>query len=131
VIVPDSSAWIGYFRGVDSPTRLALRGAIRQRVAVLCEPVWAEVMRGAREGRDRSAIEKAFAGLTMVPTTHEDWENAVTIGRLTQRRGVAVRSFMDCLIAGIAARTGATLLHDDVVFERIAETFPLLDQTRG
>jgi predicted nucleic acid-binding protein len=44
---------------------------------------------------------------------------------------VVIRSFMDCLIAGIAVRSAATVLHSDVDFERIAGVFPLLDQTRG
>ena len=44
---------------------------------------------------------------------------------------MTVRSFLDCLIAGIAVRADATVLHSDVDFERIADVFPLLDQTRG
>ncbi|MFT4028815.1 MAG: PIN domain nuclease [Protaetiibacter sp.] len=131
MIVPDSSAWIDYLRERDTPARPALRAALRQDLAVLCEPVWAELMRGVRDGRDRTRIERTLAGLDIIPTAHEDWENAVTIARASRRRGVTIRSFTDCLIAGIVVRTGATLLHNDVDFERIADAFPLLAQTRG
>lgn len=131
MIVADSSAWIDYLRDRDTPTVDALDGAIRQGIAVLCEPVWAEVMRGVRDGRDRDRVERALAGFDVIPTLREDWENAVTIARFAQRGGVGIRSFMDCLIAGIVVRSGATLLHNDVDFERIAEVFTLLDQTRG
>lgn len=131
MILADSSAWIDYLRDRATPTVDALEGAMRQRIAVLCEPVWAEVMRGTREGPDRDRVERALASVEMIPTHREDWENAVTIARFAQRRGVAIRSFLDCLIAGIAVRSGATLLHNDAGFERLAEAFPLLDQTRG
>jgi predicted nucleic acid-binding protein len=131
VILPDSSAWIDYLRERESPARPALRAAIREGIAVLCEPVWAELVRGARDDRNQRRLERTLAGFPMLPTLHEDWQNAATIGRMTTRRGVTVRSFLDCLIAGIAVRAGATVLHSDVDFERIAAVFPLLDQTRG
>lgn len=131
MIVADSSAWIDYLRDRDTPTVDALDGAIRQGIAVLCEPVWAEVMRGVRDDRDRDRVERTLAGFDVIPTQREDWENAVTIARFAQQHGVGIRSFMDCVIAGIVVRTGATLLHNDVDFERIGSVFPLLDQTRG
>lgn len=131
MILPDSSAWIDYLRGRDTPTRTALRGALREGIAVLCEPVWAELMRGARDDRHGEQLESALAGFTMIPTIREDWENAAAIGRITRRNGVTVRSFLDCLIAGIAVRSDTTLLHSDSDFERIAKVFPLLDETRG
>ncbi len=131
MILPDSSAWIDYFRGRDTPTRAALRGAIRQGLAVLCEPVWAELLRGARDDRHREQLQRALAAFPMIPTAREDWENAAAIGRISRGNGVTVRSFLDCLIAGIAVRSAATVLHSDVDFERIAGVFPLLDQTRG
>lgn len=131
MILADSSAWIDYLRNRDTPAVDALDAAIRDGVARLCEPVWAEVMRGACDDRDQERVERALAAVPLVPTVRADWENAATIGRITRRNGVVIRSFMDCLIAGIAVRAAATVLHSDVDFERIASVFPLLDQTRG
>jgi predicted nucleic acid-binding protein len=131
VILADSSAWIDYLANRSTPAVEALVAAIRAEIALLCEPVWAELTRGARDEREQKKIESALAAVPVVTTTREDWENAATIGRITSRHGVAIRSFMDCLIAGIAVRSGATVLHSDVDFERIAGVFPLLDQTRG
>lgn len=131
MILPDSSAWIDYLRERDSPARPALRGAIRQGIAVLCEPVWAELLRGARDDRNQARLERTLAGFPMIPTLREDWETGATIGRMTRRNGLTVRSFLDCLIAGIAIRSDATVLHSDGDFERIAEVLPMLDQTRG
>ena len=131
MILPDSSAWIDYLRDRDGFTADALDAAIRQGIAVLCEPVWAELVRGARDDRNQAQLERTLAGFPMIPTLREDWETAATIGRMTRRSGVTVRSFLDCLIAGIAIRSDATVLHSDADFERIAGIFPMLDQTRG
>jgi len=131
VILPDSSAWIDYLRGRDTPARPALRAALGQNLAVVCEPVWAEVMLGARDERHLDRMGRMFAQLPMLPTAFSDWESAATIARLTRERGVTIRSFIDCLIAGIALRHDATVLHSDGDFERIASVFPMLDETRG
>lgn len=131
VILADSSAWIDYLRERDSPARPALRAAISAGIAVICEPVWAELLGGARDDRNQIRLERTLAGFSMIPTLREDWETAATIGRMTRRNGVTVRSFLDCLIAGIALRSDATLLHSDGDFERIADVIPMFDQTRG
>jgi predicted nucleic acid-binding protein len=131
VILPDSSAWVDYLRDRESVTVDALDAAIRQGIAVVCEPVWAELLRGARDDRNQARLERTLAGFPMIPTLREDWETAATIGRMTRRNGLTVRSFLDCLIAGIAIRSDATVLHSDGGFERIAEVLPMLEQTRG
>lgn len=131
MILPDSSAWIDYLRNRDTPAVEALDAAIKQDLVVLCEPVWAEVMRGARDDRHHDELERTLAPFEMIPTEFADWENASTIARMTRARGLTIRSFMDCLVAGIAIHHDVTVLHSDNDFERIAETFPMLDQTRG
>ncbi len=131
MILPDSSAWIDFLRGRDTPARLALRAAIGQGLVVLCEPVWAEVMQGARDERHHGTLARTLAQFAMLPTEFADWENASTISRMTRERGRTIRSFMDCLVAGVAIHHDATVLHSDGDFERIAEVFPMLDQTRG
>lgn len=130
MILPDSSAWIDFLRsrGVRQP---ALQAGIDQGIVAVCEPVWAEVVAGARDDRNRSRMGQFLASFPMIPTEFSDWENASTISRMTRERGQTIRSFMDCLIAGIAMHHDLTVLHSDADFERIAAVFPMLDQTRG
>ena len=131
MILPDSSAWVDYLRGRSTRTADALDAAIRQGTVAMCEPVWAEVIAGARDERHHERLERALGSFDMIPTTFDDWENAATISRMTRRSGLTVRTFVDCLVAGIAVHRGATVLHNDSDYERIAALFPLLDQTRG
>lgn len=131
MILPDSSAWIDYLRARDTPARAALRAAIDQGIVVMCEPVWAELIAGARDDRHQEQLEETLGSFDMIPTTFDDWENAATISRVARRSGQTIRTFIDCLIAGIAVHHDATVLHSDGDYERIAAAFPLLDQTRG
>lgn len=131
VILPDTSAWVDYLRNRSTPAVAALDAGVRQGIVTVCEPVWAELVQGARDDLEQDRIERMLGGIPPVVTEFADWENAATIGRLTRRNGTPIESFMDCLIAGIAVHHGATVLHSDDDYERIAAAFPLLEQTRG
>ena len=49
-----------------------------------------------------------------------DYEEAAALYRHCRRRGETVRNLMDCLIAAVAIRNGAPVLHADVDFDVLA-----------
>jgi predicted nucleic acid-binding protein len=130
MILADTSAWVSFLRGGTATDHAAIRTAIDARHLVLCEPVYAEIMAGVRD-HEVGDVERELARYEMIPTTWSDWETAATLKRLAARRGLTIRTMVDCLIASIALRTGSTVLHQDRDFERIAEVFPGFAQTRG
>ncbi len=130
MIIADTSAWINFLRNAQGESSAPLRAAMNEGRLVLCEPVHAEIMAGARE-HEMGWTERTLAAFTLIPTERSDWENAATVKRMASRRGRTVPDLIDCLIAGIAIHHDATVLHDDSDFELIAEVFPMLDQTRG
>jgi len=46
-----------------------------------------------------------------------------------QRKGIRIRSIIDCLIAATAIETGATILHKDRDFDYIAKHYPVIAET--
>jgi predicted nucleic acid-binding protein len=54
-----------------------------------------------------------------------DYEAAAGLYRRCRRAGETVRKLTDCLIAVVAMRAGAALLHQDQDFEAIARHAPL------
>lgn len=50
-----------------------------------------------------------------------DYEEAADLYRACRGRGATVRKLIDCLIAAIAIREGATVLHNDRDFEVLAK----------
>ena len=55
----------------------------------------------------------------------DDYEHAADPYRRCRRAGETVRKLTDCLIAVVALRTGAALLHTDRDFDAIARNAPL------
>jgi predicted nucleic acid-binding protein len=54
-----------------------------------------------------------------------DWELAAALYRACRRAGTAIRRLPDCLVAVVAMRVGADLLHQDADFDAIAQYAPL------
>ncbi|MEJ7833972.1 MAG: PIN domain nuclease [Nocardioides sp.] len=121
----DSSVWVDYLH--NAPTRSAqwLDAALLDGPPALTEPVLMEVLAGLSDHESRR-FETLVSTLELAAVTPDiDYRVAADIYRATRRVGRTVRQLNDCLIAAVALRTGATLVHKDVDFEVIAEIFQL------
>jgi predicted nucleic acid-binding protein len=92
---------------------------------VVTDVVVLELLAGARDDRHRRDLERMLARFVRVATEQDDYEEAAAIYRACRRGGSTPRSLLDCLIAAVAMRIGASLLHDDRDFELIARHVPL------
>jgi predicted nucleic acid-binding protein len=59
------------------------------------------------------------------PASGETYVQAAKLYRTGRKRGVTIRSLVDCLFAAIAMEHGAVILHKDRDYERISEYAPL------
>src|SRR3989337_4517539 len=59
------------------------------------------------------------------PGSEETYVRAARLSRTGRKRGVTIRSLIDCLIAAIAMEQEATVLHRDRDFDRISGYAPL------
>jgi predicted nucleic acid-binding protein len=92
-----------------------------------------EVLQGARDQAEWRALHENLSAQRLaapenLATLH--WE-AARIFFDCRRRGITVRSSVDCLIAAQAMEAKATLLHDDEDFERIKKVRKGLKTERG
>jgi predicted nucleic acid-binding protein len=123
----DSSAWIEFFRRTGSRANVAVREMMQERPGdvAITEPVMLELLAGAPGGRAFSQIEKLTGALQLLPVDAAvDYRDAAMAHRAVRRGGNTVRKTMDCLIAAVAARTGATLVHRDRDFDVLAAALP-------
>jgi predicted nucleic acid-binding protein len=118
----DTSVWIDYLRGSDTRARHELRRMLAHPADVaITEPVVMELLAGVTDDKALSALEALTTGLPMISVDPRlDYRDAATIYRAVRRRGQTVRRLNDCLIAAIALRAGATLVHKDADFDVIA-----------
>ena len=125
-VLIDSSVWIALLRGgvPDLRERLATRAADGGRI-VMCEPVAMELLAGAKPSA-MADIERLVDGLpSLILDPILDFRVAADLSRRARTAGRTVRSSMDCLIAAVATRHDALLVHHDRDFDVLAAVSPL------
>ena len=87
-----------------------------------CGPVIQEVLQGLRPGRQAQQIRWQLLALHRLgdPVTVELFLEAADLYAAARRRGITIRSSVDCLIASIAIWHKIPVWHSDRDFDRIA-----------
>lgn len=122
MIVADTSAWVEFLRGTDHPADRMLARLLRDDADVaLTEVIVMELLAGARSGRHLSELRSRLVAFPILPLEgFGDFEEAALAYRTCRAAGETIRSLSDCLIAVVAIRAGASILHNDADFDAIA-----------
>jgi predicted nucleic acid-binding protein len=123
----DSSAWIEYLRATDSKADAEVRRLIEASAPIATtEPIIMELLAGARDAGNFRRLRAMADGLPLMAIDPAcDYHEAAAIFRLARTGGKTIRSITDCLIAAVAMRREATMVHFDADFEMIASCVPL------
>jgi predicted nucleic acid-binding protein len=121
VILVDTSAWIEFQRGTRSPADTRLAAALEADEPLATTGiVMLELLAGARDEQQARALRRLLARCRFLPLEEpSDHEAAAALYRACRRSGTTVRRLPDCLIAAVAIRCHAELLHSDSDFELI------------
>ena len=120
MITADSSVWIGFFNGAESPQIRALDAVLDDSAneIVLLDVVLMEVLRGFRLDRDCRYARDLFAPLPVFTAGGEAIAlAAASLYRDLRREGLTVRSPIDLLIGTWCIKNDCLLLHDDRDFD--------------
>lgn len=126
-IIADSSAWIEFLRATGSRADQLIDELLETPDALLVTgPVVLEVLTGARNQNETARLRDLLARCEYAPV-HDpvDFVGAAVIYRACRVAGKTLRGHADCLIAAVAMRLGAAVLHMDSDFNVIAEHAPL------
>ena len=120
MILLDTSAWIEFFK---KNSNFKLNLLYNPNEIYLCLPVYQEILQGIGDNNIYLLIKKALDSSNFLenPISKEVFEEASSLYRLTRKKGITIRSTMDCLIATIAIRNNATVLHKDRDFSQISK----------
>jgi predicted nucleic acid-binding protein len=116
VILVDTSAWVEFLRDTGSPACLRVDALLSEEIAA-CDPVRMELLAGARDERHLTDLRRLLARCTHIVADATDYEEAAALYRVCRRGGETVRKLNDCLIASVAIRVGAPILHSDTDFD--------------
>jgi predicted nucleic acid-binding protein len=119
MILVDTSAWVEFLRDTGSPACRAVDELLAGDLAI-CDVVTMEVLAGPRDGRHLDDLRRLLARAIVIPMVPADYEDAASLYRTCRRGGGTVRRLIDCLIAAVAIRAGAHLLHADADFTVLA-----------
>ena len=127
MILADSSAWVEFLRATGIPAHLRLRELIAgEGDLATTDVVVMELLAGTTTHDAMTQLRRLLLRFRHLPVEGlADHEAAADLYRRCRAGGETVRKLTDCLIAVVAVRNGATLLHRDQDFEVIARHTPL------
>lgn len=123
-VLVDTSVWVDFFNGHDSPAADALTRLLEDDAELLtCGVIATEVLQGLRRNKTLETIEAQFCEMAWLsPVEPTTYLAAANLFRALRRKGVTIRSTIDCLIACLAAEHGAVLLAKDRDLRRIIDS---------
>ena len=122
MILADTSAWVEYLRATGSSAHLRLRELVAtDGELATTEVVVMELLAGAADEEELTRLGRLLGRFQLLPVEGlADYEAAADLYRRCRAGGESVRKLTDCLIAAVALRHGAELLHRDHDFTVLA-----------
>ncbi|CAN5839365.1 type II toxin-antitoxin system toxin ribonuclease VapC11 [soil metagenome] len=127
MILADSSAWIEYLRSTESPAAQRLEVLLdRPSQLRTTEVVVMELLAGEVQAKAHADLRRLLYRFQPLLTNGlPDYEAAAELYRACRRGGETIRKMNDCLIAAVAIRNDASVLHRDADFDVLARHTPL------
>ncbi len=118
-VLVDTSVWVEYFRGGQSPAADSLDELLEEKQAVLCGPVELELLQGAKPG-EKGMLWELFSALPYVETERADFQKAGELLNSLRANGIQIPA-TDGLIASLCSRHHFPLLTLDKHFDSIQQ----------
>lgn len=125
MILIDSSVWIEVWEDRSGTHARVLEQVLDGVPPVFSRFTELELLQGCRDEREWSLLAEFFASQELLALGDEGWADAARIYYDLRRRGVTVRSSIDCCIAQVALDRDLLVIHRDQDFEAIASIRPL------
>lgn len=120
MILVDSSVWIGLFRGDDTPQTRLMVSLLQNddEELAIADIIFLEVLQGFRSEKQAKTALQSIEGLPCFELGGKPLAVlAASNYRHLRKKGVTIRSTIDCLIATFCVENDFSLLHDDRDFD--------------
>ena len=127
MILVDTSVWIDFFSGRDSPHVNMVETLIQEREDLCtCGVVLTEVLQGIRDNKEFENTRTTLSDIIFLPMDKEVFRLAADIYRTCRSHGITIRNSIDCMIAATCIKHSVGLLHNDKDFDLISSQFDLI-----
>lgn len=119
----DTSVWINLYRGLQTQATQILAALLKDEIPYsVTGIIIQEVLQGAKTEQDFLKLKSYFSTQKTCHPAHpvETYAEAAQLYFRCRRKGITIRSTIDCLIAQLAVENELILLHDDRDFIEIA-----------
>jgi predicted nucleic acid-binding protein len=128
VIVVDSSVWIDFLNGRNTPQVECLRAVLGTDEIIVGDLMICEVLQGLESERAAREVEALLRRFEVVPMAGEAIAVAAARNfRSLRRRGITVRKAIDLLIGTWCIENRKSLLHHDSDFQPMARHLGLIE----
>lgn len=120
MILVDSSAWIGLFRGDSNPQTKLMLSILQggDEELAIADIILLEVLQGFRSEKQAQTALQSIEGLPCFTLGGKPLAVlAASNYRRLRQKGITVRSTIDCLIATFCVENEFPLLHNDRDFD--------------
>ena len=122
MILVDTTVWIDFFSGKPCTHVTALEQLLQTCEDIcICGIILAEVLQGIRSDSDHTKTKNYFESLVFLPMTRATFLRSSQIYRTLRKKGITIRTPLDCMIASVAIEHRLPLLHKDRDFDKIAK----------
>jgi predicted nucleic acid-binding protein len=118
MILIDSSVWIDYFNGIQTPQTDWLDSSLGNTPIIIGDLILTEVLQGFQSDKDFKIAKDLLFGIPFMPMGGQSLalESAMNY-RYLRRKGVTVRKTIDVIIGTFCIHNHLILIHSDRDFD--------------
>ncbi len=117
-VLPDTCAWIDFFKGSQTPLAEALVQSLAQQEVVTCGIVLCELLQGIKKPNEEKLVQHALQALPHLEMTRELWLSAGRLSATLCKKGHTL-PLSDIIIATVAMNHGCAVLTVDRHFAAV------------
>lgn len=118
MILIDSSVWIDYFNGIQTPQTDWLDSSLGNTPLIIGDLILTEVLQGFQSDQDFKTAKDLLSGIPYMAMGGQSLSLQSAINyRYLRKKGVTVRKTIDIIIGTFCIQNQLTLLHCDRDFD--------------
>lgn len=118
-VLPDTCAWIDFFKGRPTPLTEALGEALVRNEVFICGVVQFELLQGIKSPGEEALVQNAFQALQYLEIQRNHWISAGHLAASLRTSG-HILPLSDIIIATLALEHNCAILTIDRHFESIS-----------
>jgi predicted nucleic acid-binding protein len=126
MVIVDTTVWIDYLNGVQTPQTDWLDTEVEKQRLGLTDLILCEILQGVKTDEQATETQRELTKFEVMPMSGIDLAVAAAQNyRKLRAEGRTVRKTVDCLIATFCLTGGHALLHNDRDFDPFEEILGL------